>query len=239
MRLDRPASIDHLYLDRGDPADPWRPIMSGDVFSGVEIPGVDEHELVLLISHPCSMRRGPDLIPRLQALPVVTHAGISLEQWETGFFRVFPLPDLVADDGNRHYAARLTEFGMVASDALDLDCRVACLSESGVVLLLQRFFHCMARVHLLATTLSEHAAPALEEASLLEEWNETVCCPRVDAGADRGAVLREEAAEFDTVLSAAGPGEALRAGLEDPAQRPAVRRRVRAAMKARLDVVTT
>jgi hypothetical protein len=52
LSLDRPASADELYLARGDEVEPYRPVLTGDVFSGVSIPGVPHDDLGMVISHP-------------------------------------------------------------------------------------------------------------------------------------------------------------------------------------------
>lgn len=151
VELDSPGSAEDLYLDRGAPVEPWRPIMTGDVFAGVQIPGCDEHELVMILAHPCSLRRGVKLVDRVQALPVVPHPDISLDAWK-GHYRVLPLPELKGE-GTDAYAARLSEFGMVASSELELDKRLSCLAELGIVLLQQRFFHNQSRVKVARDTL--------------------------------------------------------------------------------------
>ena len=143
--------------------------MTGDVFRGPQIPGLDEHELLMVITHPCTMRgKHGALKPKLQALPVKAYQEVPLDKWPDHFFRVMPLPNLQAE--RESVAARLDESGMVPSSSLDLDARVACLSELGIKLLLQRYFHCFSRVKVSLEKLSEALAGPLQEAELLEEW---------------------------------------------------------------------
>lgn len=225
--LARPASSDELYIARGNPVEPWRPVMTGDIFRGVQIPGLEEHPLAMVITHPCTMRgKGGALKDRLQAVPVVAHQNPPLDGWPAGHFRVFPLPAL--EPGDTSYAAKLDEIGVVDSTDLSLAQRTASLSERGVELLLQRFFNCFARVTVSIETISEALASPLEEAELLEEWNERLAEPRVNAGEDLAEVLASEAQEFDALLSAATEsGEPLRSGLTNPAEAVGVRRSVR------------
>ena len=129
VELDRPSSVESLYIARGDPVEPWRPIMSGDIFRGVGIPGVGDHDVVMLISHPCSMRRGADLLPNLQALPIRSYQSVPLEGWSSGHFRALPLPGLGQPERTGDLAAILTDIGMVSSSELDLAERIACLSR--------------------------------------------------------------------------------------------------------------
>ena len=95
---------------------------------------------------------------------------------------------------------------MVPSSSLDLDARVACLSELGIKLLLQRYFHCFSRVKVSLEKLSEVLAGPLQEAELLEEWNELVAQMRIGDGGEQTLVLEEEAKEFDLLLSADNAG---------------------------------
>jgi hypothetical protein len=236
LRLDTPSSEDALYLDRGHPVDPWRPIMQGDVFEQVQIPGLADHERIMLVSHPCSMR-GADgaLKPKLQAVPVDPHQAVPLDRWAIGYLRVLPLPDLL-EDGS-HHAARLTEFGMVDTAALDLDSRIACLSERGILLLQQRFVASLTRVAVDLPTLDGASRSVLIEAELLEDWNIGLAQPAVVADEDRSAVLAREAREFDRFMST--PADAPpRRELSSEAGRADVRRRVRAEIHRRTAAAT-
>lgn len=56
LQLERPESEDELYLARGDEVDHYRPVIQGDVFREVAIPGVSEHEFAMIITHPCTIR---------------------------------------------------------------------------------------------------------------------------------------------------------------------------------------
>jgi len=227
LALDRPATEDDLYLDRGQPVEPWRPILQGDVFEGVRLPGVDDHTHLIVSTHACTMRgRGGALKPKLKAIPVVASSqSIDLEDWVSGHFRRFPLHRLSEAEPDRLYVARLDEVGMVVTEELDLDRRIACLSEQGLFLFQQRLVFCDTRTHVKLDTLAAASSGVLEEAELLERWNESLAQPRVAAGEGRAAALRAEAEAFDAFL---GPpsGNTLRARLNDPVTRPAARREV-------------
>lgn len=230
--LDRPREVDDLYLERGDPAPPWRPILTGDIFSDLPIPGLDVSDLTMIVAHPCTMRAGASLVERLQAVPVRPYNAVPLEQWPAGHKRAFPLPDL--SDGTP-VAAKLNEFGMVKNADLDLDHRVACLSEEGIRLLLQRFFACFGRVTVRLDTIGEALLGPLGEAELLEEWNEKLVAPAVTEGAERGPALEAAAVDFDALLGAdGGGGKPLRADLESAETAAAVRRSVRAELSRRM-----
>ena len=145
----------------------------------------------------------------------------------TGFLRVFPLPGLL-EDGS-HYAARLTEFGMIGESALDLGQRIACLSERGILLLQQRFVASLTRVAMATETLDGPCRPVLAEAELLlEDWQIDLARPRIEAEPrERDRILEEEASNFDEFVGQP-PDHPRRNALEDDAGRADVRRQVRA-----------
>jgi hypothetical protein len=234
VELERPGAVEALYLERDEPTEPWRPLMTGDVFAGPQVPGCAGHELVMVLAHPCSLRRGVTLVERVQALPVGPHQAIPLDAWK-GHYRVMPLPEL-RGEGGESYAARLTEFGMVAQHELDLDRRLCCLTELGVVLLQQRFFHNQSRVKVTRDRLFEASAPVFTEIELWTQWNEQLAEPRVQAGEERAAVLADEAQEFDGLMCSEHPeAPDLRAALNVTRLRSDVRRRVLAAADARAE----
>ena len=211
--------------------------MQGDVFLGLELHDLDHHELVMIVSHPCSMRgKQGALLPRLQAVPVRAREPINLEQWVTGFFRFMPLPDLIPED-NRFYAGFLSEIGTIRSSELDLAKRIASMAESGVLLLQQRFIANLARVAVKLATLDAASAAMLVEAELLEGWQESLAKRRMQTGIDVDAALADEARAFDDLLSAGG-ANSLRAQLADTTTRAAVRRAVRAEIQRRMSEVS-
>lgn len=236
VELDRPASEEDLYLDRGRPVPPWRPILQGDVFEGIVIPGVDDHSHLMISTHACTMRgaRGR-LKPKLKAIPVHRSTQVvRLEDWATRFFRVFPLPQLDEDEPGQFYAARLDEVGMVATDMLAFDRRVACLSEQGLWLFQQRLVVADTRTCLSLHTLEEAATEVLEEAELLERWNEQLAHRRVQSGETLHEALAAETEAFEDLL---GPprDNTIRARLHDAITRPSARRDVLAEIDRRCE----
>lgn len=233
LDLDSPSSVEDLYLDRGRPVDPWRPVMQGDVFAGVSLHGLEPHDMVMVLSHPCSMR-GPKgaLITRLQAVAVRPRQLISLQDWATKYIRWMPLPDLIEAD-QQFYAGSLNDIGTIESADLDLSRRLACLSERGVLLFQQRFAANLARVKVKLTTLEEASAPVLIEVELQEEWLIALAKPRCSNGEAQATVLAEEIEAFDDVFGAGG-ANSYRAQLADTARRAAVRRAVRQEIQRRV-----
>src|ERR1019366_8528714 len=172
-RLDGPADDQELYEALGEQCGDLRPICQGDVFSGVTLPGFDEdHELVMLVGHPCTLREGPALRPRLQAAPVRSYQRVPARKWPTRDKKVFPLP---GPDDAGHLAASLAETGMARREQLTYANRVVTLAPRAILLLQQRIVWNSAHTVVRLDTFEEHNAPMLTELGLLEDWNIRLC----------------------------------------------------------------
>lgn len=233
--MEAPDSADDVYLGRSGDTQPYRPILTGDIYSGIAIPGVGiEHDLAVLVSHPCNMRSaGGQLRDRVQMCPVTAHQRIPFENWPDGYFGVFPLPEFDTE-GLEHAAGHFDEIGMVATTQLTADCRVSYLTERGILFLLQRSIYRSSRVDVTLDTLGRACRHVLAEADLLEEWNERLLPLREGQGVGLVEALGLEAAEFDAYLSEATDyGSSRRDQLRDPHRQSQVRKEVRAEMVRR------
>jgi hypothetical protein len=188
-----PRSLEDLYLERGDELAVSRPVLTGDVFSNVEIDADDHDGLVLVIAHPCSMRgaRGR-LRPRIAVAPIRPYQHLSFESWPAGHFNVFPLPQLLGDDDPPR-AASLLELSSARSHELVRERRVAALTTRGVHLLQQRLVNSLTRVVVGLELLDEQSAHVLLEAELEEEWVDDLAS---DLTPDVVAAQSEAFAEF-------------------------------------------
>jgi hypothetical protein len=231
--LDSPADAEEIYLDRGGEIDHYRPVCQGDIFLDVAIPGLDPGHGVMVIAHPCVMRAGPRLRPKVTVIPIVAYDRLPLENWSTSHLRVFPLPALDPSQPDRAYAARFDEFGTVPTDALNLDRRVAMLSQRGVLLLQQRFIHSVSRVEIPLSILLEASAAVFEELELQENWNLTFVAPQVDSGEEASELLAIEAEAFDQVMRSGPEDATLRERLQVPQARAEVRRAVNQTIRER------
>jgi hypothetical protein len=226
--LEAPRSVDDLYLARAvdfDGVSILRPIMTGDVFEGVEIPGVeslegDDKKFAIVASHPCSMREGPHLNDRVQVVRVVKAEPLKLEAWSKGYYDRMPLPDLTvivdpddvsADDPEADLAVRTVEGahaalldfrGRVDTSCLVLDRRIACMTEQGVAFLHQRMSHNDTRYAPDTDLLVSACSAVFAEIELWEEWNDALVDP---AALPEPEKLQEELARiaeiFDSELS--------------------------------------
>lgn len=168
--LAAPKGLEQIYLARGEDIAVARPILTGDVFTDVQI-DADEHEgLVMVVAHPCSMRGAQGaLLPRIAVAPIRGYSNVPLAKWPDGHYKVLPLPGLLNDeDASR--AVHLLELSAVRSNQLDRGRRILSLTDSGIHILQQRLVHSLTRVVVGLDRLQEQAAHVLLEAELEEEW---------------------------------------------------------------------
>lgn len=166
--LESPGSADDIYLAASpDEVQAARPIMTGDIFESVAVPGLPAPGMAIVLTHPCSMRSdGVQLADRLLLGRVREAAQIPLEKWTSGHYRVMPLPGLLG----RHFVASFDEIGLVASNEILNARRLACLTPYGANLLQQRLVWYLTRFVAPTTRLAEATSAVFEEADLCEEW---------------------------------------------------------------------
>lgn len=234
--LGQPDDEDDLYLARGKEVEPYRPLMQGDIFKGISIPGLEdiEYEYVMVMVHPCTMRAGARVRDRIEMVPVTAYEKVPLRRWPDSHPRVFPLPALLPDQPKVHFAARFDERGMVPSTALTPDLRVAYLSEKGVLLLQQREIFARSRLDVPLDALRHASLPVLIEAELQTDWNDDLARRRIDAGEGELEALEAEAIEFDSFLSVTHSSGSLREQLRQTHLHAQVRRAVRDEIRARI-----
>lgn len=231
MSLAVPANVDELYDARGQEVPFARPLLQGDLFSDVEIPGVDDGPGIAMIAmHPCSMRTGPKLRKRLTVVRVMPHRDITLEQWPDGDYDFMPLPEVTGGIETPMLAANFRMVGSVKTADLHLTNRFAVLSTRGLLYLQQRRVHSETRVVVDLDTLLEQMAPVLDEAELQEEWAEYAL--DADGGvSDQLEIIRTAEAEFQAFMG--DPDSEVREALRDKTKRADARRRIRAAARDR------
>lgn len=220
---------DSLYRARGEEVARHRPVFTGDVFDKVNAQslGKTKNTSVIVLQHPCALRsNGVDLVARLLVAEVRRYKPLSAQEWTTGHLSRMPLPLLHPEltTGKRDQTALFDELYLVGPDDLDPDKRVACLSQTGVNLLLQRWVHHNSRAVVNTARYQEVSSPAYEEADLIEEWVEE----RLEAGFE----IRAATAEAVEWLREDHKGASTRQKmLDDPQQRSTVRKQMRAALR--------
>lgn len=221
-RLEKPDADDDLYLARGDEVPPSRPLMTGDVFPAVEIPGVLPNPTVaLVVTHPCSMRNdGVHLAPLVHLALVEPCEPVP---WASCPRDRMPLPSL---RGDAFHVVRLDVIGMTDPSLLELDARIACMSVRGINLLQQRLIWYFTRLEAPTAQLTPLFAPVFEEVDLQEEWVEAA----ISAGTDVGTAIED----FHDWIRAVDDGGLRRQDrLRDPQARAMVRRELSAETRRR------
>jgi hypothetical protein len=161
---------DALYDERED-VSRARPLLQGDVFDHVALPGFgEEPRMVQIVAHPCAMRTGATLTPRITVAPVEPHQPVTGKGWQ-GNPRVMPLADLA--DG-RHFATKFVDVTACPAEELTRDRRIATLSHQGIYVLQQRLIKHYTRTEMALEVLRSESAPVLTEAELLWDWLERV-----------------------------------------------------------------
>ena len=207
-----------LYVARGADVNPNRPVFTGDVFESVPIAGVQDAGMAVVVAHPCSMRTGAELKPRILMAAVDEHAPTGPNAWSRGFFDLTPLPDLT--DRGLHVGS-FEQLGQARTIDLDIGSRRACLSPFGVNLLQQRFIWYLTRLEVATFRLQEAFSHFFEEVDVMEDWIDTLR----DSGMDGEDATRRFDAFIRTDL---GGGRTLQTDLRDPQRRASVRQACRA-----------
>ena len=160
------SGLGQPYRARGEEVVRHRPVFTGDVFEKVPVQGLgaSKNKTVIVLQHPCALRsNGVDLHSRLMVAELRNHKVIPVEDW-TRHLGKMPLPELIPalETGRRHQAAFFDEPYLIGPDDLALEKRIACLSQTGVNLLLQRWVHHNSRVVVPTATYQEVSSPAYE-----------------------------------------------------------------------------
>lgn len=188
-----------LYDERGDVS--WaRPLLQGDVFDGVVLPGFGDQPMkVQIVSHPCAMRAGANLTPRITVAPVEPYQAVIGQRGWDGNLRVMPLPELI--DG-KHFATKFVDVTAAPAELLTRPRRIATLSHQGIYVLQQRLVKHYTRIEMLFELLRRESAAVLAEAVLQWDWIEDVLTEAEQA--DESAI-EAEAKVFDTWLGEGNP----------------------------------
>lgn len=213
-----------LYEERGDTSRA-RPLIQGDVFKDVVLPGFgDEPQIVQIVTHPCAMRTGSDLTPRITVAPVVPHQAITGRGWN-GSLRVMPLAELVDGDS---FATKFIDVTAAPAELLTRDRRIATLTHKGIYVLQQRLIKHYTRVEMPLELLRRESVAVLTEAELQWHWVDEVLG---DSELGGNEAIESEAKFFDDWLGTGDPSR--RAMLQDEVNHTAVRRQTYVAAKER------
>lgn len=218
LALETPGDFEGILLAEGSDADEFlfRPAFTGDIYD------VGDDRLVLLIQHPCAMRRGAELNDRLLVCEVTLNTNGVPKNWSSSHFKRMFFPRI----GGRSYLAELDNIDVVSRASLEAGRRIALLSALGVNVLVQRWLHHNSRVIVPTITINAQTSGPYEEADLVGD----ACWELVDGGFEQGRAIYQ----IDHWLSEkySDPGVSRREMLSDPQQRSAVRTALRRQTKS-------
>lgn len=164
--LETPDDPESIYLARLEDVGEHRPTFTGDIYR------LGDGRMVMILQHPCALRHGVDLHPRLLVAPVRPDSLRS--NWARAPFGTMPLPKLI--DGQDH-SADFINLELIDSPTLPT-------------------YH-STRLAVPTHTYSDSTVGPFDEADLIEEW----VTDRVDDGADPQAAEHECASWLDERIS--------------------------------------
>jgi hypothetical protein len=220
-----------LYVARGDEVPTHRPIYTGDVFSHAKVRttlGREKTRPVGVLQHPCTMRDSGALRESLLVVRMHEFKPLPRDQWHTNE-RLMPLPQIYLSktSNQANQALFFEELYLVHPDALELNKRVACLSELGVCLLLQRWMFQSSRLAVPRWQIAQANEHVYAEADLVEMWCE--------AATEHDVPLAKATSDADAWLSEMLGGITRRAMLQEVGLRSQVQRAMKQELKIRYE----
>lgn len=212
--LEVPSSSEDVFLSLGEDVNVHRPLLTGDVVTSVDVPILGgAPQTVVIVAHPCSMRKnGVELADLIQVAPVAEYGQAGDSVWRR-HYKVFPFDGLHDLDKP---VARLELTTLAKSTGLLIENRIACTSRHGINLLRQRLVHHLTRVVVETWQFDEEAAGTYEEIDLWEEWTQE--------SAQAEGAFDDAAQAFHEWIRAGEPGNSRQDRLADPQTAAAVRR---------------
>jgi len=95
-----PEGDDELF-DCEEEALALKPVMTGDIFVGVTVPGEPDPVDVMVAGHPCTIRMGAVLAERVPCAGIVNHQSVPYHRWPTYDKNHFPLSDAAGVGANQ------------------------------------------------------------------------------------------------------------------------------------------
>lgn len=188
-----PEGDDELF-DCEDDALALKPVMTGDVFVGVTVPGEPDPVDLMIAGHPCTIRRGAVLAERVPCARIVRHQSVPYESWPNYDQNHFPLSSAARAEGR---CASLWDWLAAPAGELLRSRRHATLQDQGIYIFLQRLIHSLSRFAPPLSILREASGHVLAEAELEYTWMLELCLEELDSEDMRNLI-----AQFDTFMAA-------------------------------------
>jgi hypothetical protein len=195
---------DEEILDLDAEALALKPVMTGDVFCNVRVPGEPEPIDVMVAGHPCTIRRGAELVERVPCVRLVDHQWVPYESWPDRDKNRFPISPAAALGGGR--CAAFWEWIAVPRSELLRARRRLTLQDHGIYIFLQRLIYSFSRFAPPLTVLKEASGHVLAEAELEYSW----VMELFDAEDPDGPELQELVLAFGEFMDAENRREGLR-----------------------------
>ena len=179
----------------------YRPVAPGDVFDGIELAHLADPftGLVMVVGHPCSLRRGLKLQADIPVAPVAAPAIPTAQHPHAD--RVLPVGKLIPAGSTANRVVHLTRMTTVPAQSLLIANRCARLSDAGIVALQQRVVGNQIRVKVPPKIIAAHCRGPLTELELWTDWRERWL--------DSGRELAESDEAFDAFMREPSGFEAL------------------------------
>ncbi len=162
-----PEGDDELF-DCDEEALALKPVMTGDIFLGVRVPGEPQPADVMIAGHPCTIRRGAILAERVPCARIVDHQWVPYHRWPNYDKSHFPLSG-GAGVGEDRCVALWDWLGVPAIELLRSR-RQTTLQDQGIYVFLQRLIHSFSRFAPPVSVLREASGHVLAEAELEYTW---------------------------------------------------------------------
>lgn len=159
----------------------YRPLGPGDVFTEVALDHLAEPftGVVMVVGHPCSLRRGLALKADIPVAPLVTPGLAS--RHHTSADRLLPVRKLLPPGSNTNRVVDLTLATTTPAHRLRIEQRCACLGTAGIVALQQRLVGNVVRVKVPPGVITKHCRGPLTELELWVDWRGAIAEAELDA----------------------------------------------------------
>jgi hypothetical protein len=162
-----PEGDDELF-DSDEEALALKPVMTGDIFVGVNVPGEADSVDLMIAGHPCTIRMGALLVERVPCARIVDHQSVPYHRWPSYDKSHFPLSGAAGVGNGR--CVSLWDWLAAPAEELLRSRRRATLQDQGIHIFLQRLIHSFSRFAPPLSVLREASGHVLAEAELEYTW---------------------------------------------------------------------
>jgi hypothetical protein len=159
---------DDEILEYDEDALRLKPVMTGDLFTGVAAAGEDTPMDVMVAGHPCTIRRGAHLKSRVPCIRVLEHEWVPYRAWPRQSKNCFPISEAVGIGRGR--CGTLDDWVTIDAAELTRERRRLTLQHRGILIFQQRLIHSLSRFVTPIDALLAASRHVLAEAELEFDW---------------------------------------------------------------------